>query len=153
MNLKDAMLLEKNGHPKKSWLNPPTNEYEELIQPHLVLTLLPPPQVFVHLVQGVHSVQVGHPSVLHGRISHVSPGHLCRLVPFEFLATEGSRQSRIRFVRPPPQVAVHWNWNKESRLRRWYAIKFPKRLLDSTSVQKFIKYGYNTYTRMTVFVS
>ena len=77
-----------------------------LIQTHLVLTLLPPPQVLVHLVQGVHSVQVGHPSVLQGRISQVSPGQPCWFVPLEFLA-DGSRQSRIRFVVPPPQVAVH----------------------------------------------
>ena len=77
-----------------------------MTEPHLVLTLLPPPQVFVHLVQGVHSVQVGQPSVLQGRISHVSPGQPCWFVPLEFLA-EGRRQSRIRFVVPPPQVAVH----------------------------------------------
>ena len=77
----------------------------------LVLTLLPPPQLLVHWVQGVHSVQVGQPSALQARISQVSPGQPCRFVPFELRADCdgcGSRQSRIRFVVPPPQVAVHW---------------------------------------------
>lgn len=65
----------------------------------LTLLLFPPPHVFVHVVQSVHSVQMGHLSSLQGSVIFASPVHWSPLVV--------RTHSLSLVLVPPSQDLVH----------------------------------------------